>query len=77
MAIAGREKGYVIQINTKIANKERDARGSKPVIYQFKVTLSNVRPPVWRRVQVPADITLYRLAAGKQGKCLRHTLKES
>lgn len=32
-------------------------------IYQFKITLSDVRPAVWRRVQVPADITLYRMAA--------------
>lgn len=30
-------------------------------ILQLKVTLRNVRPPVWRRLQVPADITLHRL----------------
>ena len=53
----------MIRINTKIANKEMDGMSSKPVIYQFKVTLSHVRPAVWRRVEVPADITLYRLAA--------------
>ena len=53
----------MIQINTKIANKEMDGMSSKPVIYQFKVALSNVRPPVWRRVEVPGGITLYRLAA--------------
>ena len=53
----------MIQINTKIANKEKDGRSSKTVIYQFKVTLSHVRPPVWRRVEVPADINLHRLAA--------------
>jgi len=32
-------------------------------IYRLKLTLSHVKPPVWRRVEVPADITLYRLAA--------------
>lgn len=53
----------MIQINTKIANKERDGMGTKKVIYQFKATLSRVRPPVWRRVEVPADATLHRLAA--------------
>ncbi len=53
----------MIQINTKIADKGRDGMGSKPVIYQFKVTLSRVRPAVWRRVEVPAEITLHRLAA--------------
>ena len=34
----------MIRINTKIVNKERDGRGLKPVIYQFKVTLSRVSP---------------------------------
>ena len=35
----------------------------KLVIYQFKLTLPRVRPPVWRRIEVPAEITLHRLAA--------------
>ncbi len=30
-------------------------------IYQIKVTLRHVRPPVWRRIEVPADIKLDRL----------------
>lgn len=30
-------------------------------VYQFKVTLKDVHPPVWRRFQVASDITLYRL----------------
>lgn len=30
-------------------------------IYQLKVTLKNVRPPIWRRIQVPTEITLARL----------------
>lgn len=29
--------------------------------YQFKVTLQNVQPPIWRRFQVPNDITFYKL----------------
>lgn len=32
-------------------------------ICQIKITLSGIAPPVWRRVEVPDDITLYRLAA--------------
>lgn len=30
-------------------------------IYQIKVTLKHCRPPIWRRVLVPADIKLPRL----------------
>ena len=32
-----------------------------PEILQIKITLLDVRPPVWRRVQVPRDLTLRRL----------------
>ena len=31
-------------------------------IYQFKITLNHVTPPVWRRFQVRSDITLHRLS---------------
>jgi hypothetical protein len=32
-----------------------------PSICQFKATLKGIRPPIWRRFQVPNDITLYKL----------------
>lgn len=31
------------------------------LIYQLKITLNDVVPAVWRRIQVPAGITLFRL----------------
>lgn len=34
-----------------------------PPIYRIKVTLENVEPPVWRRIEVPGDVTLARLHA--------------
>ena len=34
---------------------------SKAHIYQIKVTLKGIRPPIWRRIQVPCDITLAEL----------------
>ncbi|HSD57815.1 MAG TPA: plasmid pRiA4b ORF-3 family protein [Methanotrichaceae archaeon] len=35
-------------------------RGTKTV-YQLKVTLEGIRPPIWRRIQVRGDITLHKL----------------
>jgi hypothetical protein len=36
---------------------------SKKSIYQLHLSLSDISPPIWRRVEVLGDITLYRLAA--------------
>ena len=33
---------------------------AKQQIYQFKVTLRGIRPPIWRRFQVTDDLTFYQ-----------------
>jgi hypothetical protein len=30
-------------------------------IYQIKVTLTGIKPPIWRRIEVPGQITLFKL----------------
>ena len=39
--------------------KAREADSS--LIYQVKAVLKNVRPPIWRRIQVPGDMPLHKL----------------
>lgn len=31
-------------------------------LYQFKITLQDVNPPIWRRIVVPKDLTLHKFA---------------
>lgn len=33
----------------------------QPTIYQLKVTIKHIRPPIWRRLLVPHDVTLAAL----------------
>ena len=30
-------------------------------VYQMKVTLEDSKPPIWRRIQVPSTVALYKL----------------
>jgi hypothetical protein len=36
-------------------------QGDPVAIYQIKVTLKHSKPPIWRRIEVPGDITLAKL----------------
>jgi DNA invertase Pin-like site-specific DNA recombinase len=48
---------FLIKKSTMTARKQSKA----PVIYQLKITLKDIRPPIWRRVQVRSDATLAQL----------------
>lgn len=38
-----------------------DSINANETIYQLKVTLKRIKPPIWRRIQVPGSITLHKL----------------
>ncbi|HEY7309516.1 MAG TPA: plasmid pRiA4b ORF-3 family protein [Gemmataceae bacterium] len=40
------------QIRTKAVSKERSARRGRDSIFQVKIMLNVIKPPIWRRVQV-------------------------
>jgi len=44
----------------KLPNKRKKSDGLAPV-FQIKVGLRGAKPPIWRRLEVPADISLARL----------------
>lgn|GEM_PF-412835 len=66
------------------SGREREPRGEAETapgtdrVYQLKITLQDVRPPVWRRVRVPADTTLtglHRVIQAAMGWEDRHLWK--
>jgi hypothetical protein len=55
------EQGAFSSPRTKNPAKSA-AKSKKVAVYQFKVSLNRVSPPIWRLFQVKSDITLHRLA---------------
>jgi hypothetical protein len=49
-------------LRRQVKKKNAQPAASYP-IYQFKVTLKGVHPPVWRRIQAPGDLPLPQLHA--------------
>lgn len=63
---ASLKKSPIEQKNKKIvkaSGKKQVASRAMGAVYQFKVTLDDIQPVIWRRFQVESDITLKRLAA--------------
>ena len=45
----------------KLVSQSRSKSAEETLIYQLKITLINIRPPIWRRVLVPGHFTLRQL----------------
>jgi transcriptional regulator with XRE-family HTH domain len=59
-ALDSMDDEFVDQLQELTGEFEED--GSDPVVYQFKITLDGIKPPIWRRLQTPSDFTLESLS---------------
>ncbi|HHV15499.1 MAG TPA: plasmid pRiA4b ORF-3 family protein [Gelria sp.] len=32
-----------------------------PIVYQLKITIMDIEPPIWRRIMIPSNITFFKL----------------
>jgi hypothetical protein len=42
----------------KVAMQHNPRKQKAADVYLLKVTLDNIEPPIWRRIEVPGDIDL-------------------
>jgi hypothetical protein len=50
-----------IGLTMEYSGRRRMSPEATDTVYQIKVALMNVRPPIWRRLLVPSSVTLERL----------------
>ena len=48
-------------MSASLSSEQNNRQIEQPVVYQMIVTLSGVKPPIWRRFQVRSDMTFYEL----------------
>ncbi len=69
ISFARKQMGKALKAKARSSKSPRQAKVKKILgwgknkVFQFKVTLNNIRPAIWRRFQVRSNITLKRLAA--------------
>lgn len=81
-AAFGVAKSSSVKVDTANTVDGETAASTRPVnewIYQLKTTLTKIKPPIWRRIQVSGNVTLYKLHRIIQvGECIiwepRYTL---
>jgi hypothetical protein len=62
--LTGRQRLGALSARLSAAPREPEAPADVKLyapIYQLKVTLKGIRPPIWRRLLVPSNVTLARL----------------